>query len=95
MRVIHCCSTERWIARLPKLLGKSDANRAFSGRPCWCSKTVKEMVAMMVYQTNPLGSELLFSCKYFFYLFIYFQKSNVAAGHVSENAVYAGGKLSL
>ena len=51
----------------------------------------KEMAAMMVYQTNPLGSELYFYANTFFF---FFQESNVAAGHVSENALYAGGKLS-
>ena len=50
----------------------------------------KEMAAMMVYQTNPLGSELYFYANTFFF----FQESNVAAGHVSENALYAGGKIS-
>ena len=40
----------------------------------------KEMAAIMVYQTNPL-----FLCKYFHL----FQAANMAAGHVSENALYS------
>ena len=40
----------------------------------------KEMAAMMVYQTSPPG----FVCKYF----LLFQYSNMAAGHVRENALF-------
>ena len=45
----------------------------------------KEMAAMMVYvyQTNPPGIELYFLWKYL----PLFQKSKMAAGHVSESAL--------
>ena len=80
------CSTAQAISEM--------ANRAFSLDVTAVMLVFqnKEMAAMMVYQTNPLESELYFYAKTFFFFF--FQESNVAADHVSENALYAGGKLS-
>ena len=43
----------------------------------------KETEAILVYQTNPPGIEL-----YFYETFTLFQKNNMAADHVSENALH-------
>ena len=79
------CSTAQAISEM--------ANRAFSLDVTAVLLVFqnKDMAAMMVYQTNPLGSERYFYAKTFLF---FFQESNVAAGHVSENTLYAGGKLS-
>ena len=43
----------------------------------------KETMAMLVFQTNPLGIEL-----YFYTNIIFYFKNSMAACHVSENALY-------
>ena len=43
----------------------------------------KEMVAMLVYQTKPLGSELHFHANFF----LLWCEIKMAAGNVSENAL--------
>ena len=48
-------------------------------------------VAILVNQANPLGTELYFYADTFFL----FHETNVATGHVSENALYSSNQQSL
>ena len=71
MHVIHCYPSQRWIARLPQAISEI-ANRTFSHDVTAAILVFqnKEMTAMMVYQTNPLGSELCFYKNTFFFFSI-------------------------